>query len=143
MTPFELQKAIFTRLKNYTDLTDLLAGDPRFSGVPAVYDHVPQDTPFPYVVVGDDISIDFDTDDTAGSDSEVSIHVWSQFRGRSEVKKIQREIYNALHRHDLSVDGTVTTVTVEAQEARSFLEDDGLTRHGVMDFRVLLQETNP
>lgn len=140
MIPFELQKAIYDRLRNYANLTALLASDPRFSA-PAVYDHAPQETPFPYVIVGDDISTDFDTDDTTGSDSEVTVHVWSQFRGRSEVKKIQREVHNALHRHDLSVAGTVTTVTVESEEARSFVEDDGLTRHGVQDFRVLVQET--
>lgn len=142
MMPFELQKAVYERLKAFTALTDLLADDPRFSGsVPAVYDHVPQEAVFPYVVIGDDMSVDFDTDDTTGSDTEVTVHVWSQFRGRGEVKKIQREIHNALHRHDLSVDGSVTTVTAESEEARSLVDDDGLTRHGVQDFRVLLQET--
>lgn len=139
MTPYELQKAIFERLSNYTALTNLLADDPRFSGVPAIFDHAPQDAVFPYVVVGDDISVDLNTDDTTGSDTEVTVHCWSQYRGRKEIKQIQREIHNALHRHELSVTGA-TTVMVESVEARSFVEDDGLTRHGIIELTVLLFE---
>lgn len=140
MTPYELQTALYQRLTGFTALTDLLAGDPRFSATPAVYDHVPQDAEYPYIVIGEDFALDWDTDTTTGSDTEITIHTWSRFRGRGETKKIQRQIYNALHRHDLLVTGA-DTVTVEFEDSRTLLDEDGLTRHGATTFRVLLEDT--
>lgn len=138
MNGWALQKAVYERLSAYTGLTDLLAADPAFADTPAVYDHVPQEAAYPYVVIGDDYPLEWDTDTTTGTDTEMTIHVWSRFRGRKETKQIQDAIYAALHRHELVVDGA-HTVSIEFEDARSFVEDDGLTRHGVISVRALLE----
>lgn len=130
MTPWELQKAIFTRLNAFAALTAL---------IDAIYDHVPQDPTFPYLQIGDDTSVPFDTHDSQGSDNTITIHSWSRYRGKSEIKQIQRETYNALHRFSLVVTG-VTTVDCEWEFADSFKDPDGITRHGVQRFRVMLDE---
>jgi hypothetical protein len=101
------------------------------------FDHTPQDTPFPYVVIGDDTSIPWDTDDSIGTETTCTIHVWSRHRGRKEVKEIMRTLYEALHRQELSIiGGALVECMAEFQE--SFLDPDGLTRHGVIRFRLIV-----
>lgn len=118
----QIQAAIFTRLSSV--------------GTP-VYDHVPQDTPFPYIVIGDDTSTAWDTDNSIGSESTLTIHVWSRQRGRKEVKEIMADIYASLHRHDVSISGGVL-VECAAEFQESFLDPDGITRHGVIRFRLIV-----
>jgi hypothetical protein len=110
-----------------------------------VYDAVPQavdagdNSAFPYVTVGDDSSTEFDTDTSTGFDTDCTIHVWSRYRGRREVKQIQKAIYDALHLHDLAVTG-YHTVMVLFQSADSFMDADGITRHGVSIFRIVTED---
>lgn len=103
------------------------------------YDDVPQVTAYPYIVVGDDRSIPFDTDDSVGSETTCTIHVWSQYRGRKEVKEIMRSIYHTLNRANLDITGG-QLIECHAEFEESFLEPDGLTRHGVIRFRLIVEE---
>lgn len=100
-----------------------------------VYDHVPQETEFPYIVIGDDTSTPWDTDDSIGSETTCTIHVWSRHRGRKEVKEIMRTVYEALHRQEVSIIGGAL-VECQAEFQESFMDPDGLTRHGVIRFRL-------
>jgi hypothetical protein len=104
-----------------------------------VFDNVPQDTGYPYIVIGDDTSVEWDTDDSIGSESTITIHAWSRYRGRKEVKEMLRAIYSALHRAEFSVEGGYL-VECGAEFQETFLESDGLTRHGVIRFRLLVDE---
>jgi len=61
MRQAEIQKAVFDLLVIGVDPTP-------------VYDDVPQGASFPYVVIGDDTSIPWDTDDSVGSESTLTIH---------------------------------------------------------------------
>jgi hypothetical protein len=101
----------------------------------ATFDHVPQDTEFPYVIIGDDTSIPWDTDTSIGSETTCTIHVWSRHRGRKEVKEIMRTIYEALHRQEITIIGGAL-VECQAEFQESFMDPDGLTRHGVIRFRL-------
>jgi len=110
-----------------------------------VYDHVPQpadsgdDSMFPYVAIGDDTGIEWDTDTSDGWEITLTIHSWSRTRGRLEVKTLQGEIWDALHRHDLAVQG-YRTVFCYSEFSETFLEADGLTRHGVQRFRIVIDK---
>ena len=107
----------------------------------SVYDHVPQVSAFPYIVIGDDTSISFDTDESVGSESTLTIHVWSQYRGKMQVKEILQEIYDKLNRADIAVSGChLVECVAEFQE--TYLESDGLTRHGVIRFRLIVEDIN-
>lgn len=130
MRSWELQQAVHTRLNGFAGLTALVAG---------VHDHVDQDDAFPYVVVGDDTLVNDDTNSSDGTDNTITIHTWSQYRGKKETKLIQQEIYNALHRFQLVVASAVL-VGVIFEFGDSFIDSDGLTRHGVQRFRVILDE---
>lgn len=121
MSTFAIQKAVYERL------TDQL-------NVP-VYDDVPQNTKLPYVTIGEDDSEAWDTDDSLGLDTDITIHVWSEYAGRKEAKELMGQIYNALNRHELVVDGMHTVDCIfEYQDI--FLDPDGVTRHGVIRFRL-------
>lgn len=105
-----------------------------------VYDNVPQDTPYPYITIGDDTSIEWDTDTETGAEATLTIHSWSRANSRSEVKQLQGEVYEALHRHELVVPG-YSVVTCEQEFSESLpVEADGHTRHGVQRFRIILEK---
>jgi hypothetical protein len=126
MNQGNLQAAIYTRLDS--QLT-----------VP-VYDHVPQDAAFPYVTIGDDTSVQWDTDTNKGSTDTLTIHAWSRFAGRSQVKAIMKSIYSALHIYNLDITGA-STVLCQWEFGETFLDPDGVTRHGVMRFRIIQEAT--
>ena len=107
--------------------------------VKGVFDDVDDDQKFPYVVIGESFHNQYDTFDTFGDDATVSIHSWSDSqtsRGRKEVKEIQGAIYNALHRYSGIVSG-YHVITIDWQSSQT-LVDEGNTRHGVQNFRILL-----
>lgn len=103
-----------------------------------VYDNVPEDAAFPYVVIGEDTHAPFDTDDSLGAESTVTIHVWSRYRGKKEAKELQATIYNALTRAELSIDSH-DLITIEFEYSDVLLDPDGITRHGVQRFRCLTE----
>jgi len=131
-----IQTAIHAALTADAALMALVAG---------VHDEVPQpadsgsDDQFPYVVIGDDTHIPFDTDNSVGADTTITIHVWSRYSGRKQVKEIQGAIYDVLHRQTISVAG-FSLVGIDWLQSQSFLDSDGLTRHGVQTFRITVEE---
>jgi hypothetical protein len=103
-----------------------------------VYDEIPQKSDYPYVAVGDDTLIEWDTDTFRGTEATVVVHSWSRYDGRREVKSIMDAVYNALHRQVFDIPGGVMVLSnVEFQE--TFLESDGRTRHGVQRVRLIVQ----
>ena len=111
----------------------------------SVFDDVPYlpvgapETDFPYVVIGDDTAIAFDTDDQVGMESTVTIHVWSRSGGRKQCKDILSEIYVLLNRASLTTTG-YNYIDCLFEFSETFTEDDGITRHGVARYRITLQE---
>ena len=112
-----------------------------------VFDQVPQDTwrrpaagggfP-PYVVIGLATVRDFDTKTEDGCDQALLIHTWSRYRGFKEAKQIMAAVVDALDRQGLAIAGHAL-VQLRFEFSDSFLEEDGLTRHGVQRFRVLTE----
>jgi len=124
-----VQTAIYTALNGDATLGAMVTG---------IYDSVPQDTAYPYVTVGEDNHNEWDTNTTLGSDCSITIHTWSRSRGKKETKTIQGAIYDVLHRANLSAAGYRIDLT-EFVSSQSFTDSDGLTRHGVQTFRMLIE----
>lgn len=133
MRAWELQQSIKSRLASWPALAALSA---------SVHDHTPQDADFPYVVIGEGLVTPFNVDDVLDGDHVVTLHQWSRYRGQKEVKQMQQASYSALHRNPLTVAGA-TYVDCHLQSEENFLDDDGLTRHGVQRFIFLLDEVTP
>ncbi len=112
-----------------------------------VFDHVPQNTDYPYVVIGEDNFIDWSTDDKNGFEATVNIHVWdrpqgdSGSRGRANVKLIQGEIYGILQRSSFDI-GDFGNVGMSYEYSDCFMDTDGTTYHGVQRFRDFFAEKN-
>ena len=122
-----LQKAIY----------DALVAALTASAVP-VYDSVPDATEPAYVVVGEADEEEWDTDTSVGREVRLLVHTWSRYTGMKQVKDIMDTIKATLHNVSLSVAGQVVVlVLLEYSEAR--LDADGLTRHGVQRFVVLME----
>ncbi len=139
MKAWELQQAVYTALTGAAPLMAI---------VTAVYDQVPQDAVYPYVVIGEDQAEVVDADDLAGADHLLDLHVWAggdnetdQHQGQMQVKQAQGAIYDALHRQTLAVSGAAF-IGCDLEHQQTFMDPDGLTHHGVQRFRVMLDEVD-
>ena len=55
----------------------------------------------------------------------------------NEIKNIMSQIYTILHNTDITVSGA-SLVNIRHEFEQTLLEADGITRHGVMRFRVVI-----
>jgi hypothetical protein len=125
----QLQKAIYDAL---TAAPALVSG--------RVYDRPPTTAAFPYITIGDDQVTD---DGNTCSDSwEVfsDIHIWSrpQTQSKAEAKTLAASVVDRL-RGLSSVSGYAVTVA-SMESARTFRDGDGITEHGVVTMRFVLDE---
>lgn len=126
---WNLQKAIYSTLNgSVTGIDDASV---------SVFDDVPEETAYPYVVIGEETTSDFGTKTLDGVEHTISVHVWSQYRGRREIKEIMESCYNLLHNADITVEGA-SLINVRHEFATTLSENDGITRHGAMRFRVVV-----
>ena len=128
-----VQAALVARLKATAAVTDLLA-----EGDDSVFDHVPQASPFPYLVVGESTARPFDSKTEDGLDQQVTLHVWSRQRGMKELKTIMAAVLAALDRATPTVSGH-DLVDLRFVFSTTRLDRDGFTRHGLQRFRVLTE----
>lgn len=125
------QKAVLDQLKAHAPLAALVSS--------RVYDYVPQKPTFPFVNVGEDALAATDTSTSNGASIAATIHTWSGSRGRKECKQIQSEIRAALHTAALSAAGFVFEYCLWS-DSQSFIDADGVTRHGVCVYDIYLRE---
>lgn len=119
---WELQKAIFARLDSEI--------------APPVYDHVPQEAPFPFVVVGDATAAEWGAGDLAGEQHVLSVHIWSRYQKRMEMKQVMGSIKTALDSAPLTLSGQ-HLVDLRFVFADEFPDPDGVSRHGLVRFRAI------
>ena len=131
---FELQKSVFSAL-NGASITD--AGG---SAITGVFDDVPQDTAYPYIVIGEETASNISTKTLDMHEHTLTIHTWSQYRGRKEIKVIMEQIYDTLNNASLSVSGG-QAVNMKQEFLRTLVDADGITRHGIMRFRAVVSDS--
>lgn len=125
-----VQKAVYDKL---------IASVALMAQVSGVFDSVDEFEAYPYVTIGEDVISEWDTVSTAGGDAVINIHTWSRYKGRVETKQIFQSIYDALHNQSLTATGHDIISTMWVNET-SFLDSDGLTRHGVQTYRILIDK---
>ena len=128
---FALQQAIFTALDGAT------INDADGNAITGVFDDVPENTAYPYVVIGEETATNIDTKDKEAHEHTLTIHVWSQYRGRKEIKNIMSSVYTTLHNASITVSGA-SLVNIRHEFENTLTEADGITRHGVMRFRIVV-----
>lgn len=129
-----LQRAVHAALKAAAGVTDRIGGADK----PRIYDRVPDGAraDFPYLTIGDDDVID-DTHCDAAFECFVKVHIWTRAVGRIEAKELFAPIRDAIDTDDFTVAGFVVTEH-EFRTSRAFPDADGLTTHGIIEFRLLL-----
>lgn len=142
-TPYNaLQAGIYARLAGYAPLTTRLGGV-------RIYDHIPQGSAFPYVMLGDDTATELDTKTSGGWEVTVTMHAWDYAAaGRKSVKEILGHMYDALHRQEASITVTgfqLVMLNVEFIETFQESASEGASDryyHGVMRARAIIRATN-
>ncbi|WP_084157671.1 DUF3168 domain-containing protein [Exiguobacterium oxidotolerans] len=79
---YELQVALLMRLKALV-------------GVP-VFDYVAKGTALPYVTIGEYTGVLFDAKDFDGLEPTVTLHAWSEAKGKAEAMKLLAKMEDAL-----------------------------------------------
>ena len=130
---FELQKSLFSRLNGGSIV------DENNQSITGVFDDVPEGTAYPYVVIGEETATNIGTKDKDMHEYTQTIHVWSQYRGMRDVKEIMEQIYTLLNDYSITVSGA-SAISLRHEFQTTLTEGDGLTRHGVMRFRVVVSD---
>jgi hypothetical protein len=129
---FSVQKAVDALLSPI--LADVVPPSTGIAGVP-LYDHVPDAAAYPYVQFARAIKTPTDALTDLIDDIQLSLAVYSTFRGQEEVLQILGAIEAALHRAalDLDLGYSIQCVLESSDTAR---DQDGVTYTGTANFRI-------
>ncbi len=129
----ELQRAIYSALRADTTLAAMLAGD-------GIYDHVPPAASFPYITFGRSTAVDWSTSSDTGTEQLLSLHVWSQARGRTEVQAITARVSAVLEVFQPVLPG-FHLVQFRRELVETRFDADSFLHHGTMRDRALVEHT--
>lgn len=128
---WSLQQAVFAALGADAALTALI-------GASRIYDDVPQGTPFPYLTFGQSTARDWSTGTEEGSEHVLTLHVWSQSKGKKQAHEIMNAVRAVLHDQPLTLAGH-RLVNLRHEFSESRREPDGDTIHGITRFRAVTE----
>ncbi len=129
---FGLQQAIFAALSASSDLQALIGNPPR------LFDLVPRDSAFPYVVLGDGSESDWSTSTEDGTEHSLQIDVWSRSTGHKEAKQIADVIRALMNNAALTVSGA-TLIDVRYLTTEFSREPDGQTFRARLTLRAVTE----
>jgi hypothetical protein len=98
---------------------------------------------FPQIAGLDTDLLRADASCIAGSEITLDVHVWSRAAIEDplqEVRAIAAAVAGALHDYPLALP-TNQLITLEHRGERVFYDQDGMTGHGVVEFRAMTQTT--
>ncbi|MDA7028456.1 DUF3168 domain-containing protein [Bacillus sp. CLL-7-23] len=123
-----LQTAIFKRLSSDKELNARITG---------VFDAVSKGQKKPYVTMGDDDVMPFDTKTSAGEEINVILHCWSDYNGKKEAMEILDLILQALTKQPLQIEGfSLCRSTLRGMQV--ITDIDGYTKHGILRMRYTI-----
>lgn len=129
----DLQIAIHDALLNHPGTIAALGGA-------AIYDDVPQCSSFPYITIGDTDTRDWDTQTSTGHEHIMTLHVWSDHRGRKQVQTIIAEIDDALDDQPLSLQNH-QLVNLHIVFWSALRDLDGEAYHGIIRLRAVTEQS--
>lgn len=127
-----VQGALDARLRGDTELMDMVDG---------LYDYIPEDVPYPFIVTGDVIETPRNRHNGFGWETVVTLHVWSQYRGYAEALRIGARVTALLDHQPLAVPGLNHIATrYEFGQTLTDPEPPGNIRHLVLRYRVVTEQ---
>ena len=129
-----IQKAIYTTLSGDATLMALATG---------VFDEVPGDQPYPYIVVGEGTESPLECMSNYGNEDTVNVHIYdsagplSDHAGwKKSVNDILSRMDTLLHYQDLTLEGFTPKATVKYDGGQTLKQ--GNIRHFVARYRVVI-----
>lgn len=143
--PSDVQIAVYNHLASDDTIITLLGENSASVNLSnKVFDHVPQDTAYPFVVVQINPWEDRGSYTKEGLEATLSIHVWYRpgitsvtGRGDKQVQAIQKRIDEILHANQIPISGWKNLIFRRAL-IDILVEPDNVTRHGIQQFKLLL-----
>ena len=105
-----------------------------------IYDDNPKQAPYPYVVMGEMTATDWSDKFEPGQEVYSTLHIWSQYKGRKEVVEMGDAILQVLTKSTLDLAPNFRAVLDELDMNEIIVDIDGITRHGIMRFKYLIEE---
>lgn len=105
-----------------------------------VYDDAPEQASYPYVVMGEMTARDWSDKFEPGQEVHSTKHIWSQYRGKKEVTEMGSAIMEALSASPLDLSPNFRAVLQELDMNEIIVDIDGITRHGILRHRYLIEE---
>lgn len=126
----EIQKAVYAKLTGDATLMSKVTG---------VFDAVPQNQAFPYIVIGDATEVPWDhMGGKRGHETTMALHIWSRYNGFAEALGILADVNRLLDRAALAVTG-FATVQCAYEWSTTLRDPDGITRHVPVRYRLLVE----
>ena len=120
-------KAVYVALNTTTGLTGIISES--LSNV----------DPFPKIWLEDGGADDWSNKDDNGLEAFVNLHVGSQKEGTKEIRGLMDKCHSALHNVDLVL-ANGQSVLCQFVRHDVVIDSDGITRHGIMRFKLLVSE---
>lgn len=105
-----------------------------------VYDDLPKQAPYPYVVMGEMTGRDWSDKIVPGMEVHSTMHIWSQYQGRKEAVEMGDGILQALSKKPLDLSPNFRAVLDDLDLHDLLIDIDGKTRHGILRLRYLIEE---
>jgi len=121
--------------KVYTTLN----GDALFTG--KVSESLSDASSFPMIWIEDGGSSDWSDKDYDGLEAVITLHIGSQYRGTKEIRTWMDKAHSLLHDASLTLT-TEQSVLCRFLRSEIVTDSDGITRHGVMRFSLLINEVS-
>jgi hypothetical protein len=110
--------------------------------VSGVFDYVPEDQAYPYVVIGESVETPDNRHGAFGRQTVLTLHVWSQYRGYSEALAIGARVMAVLDHQPLTVPG-LHHVSTKYEMAMTLTDPEppGDIRHLVLRYRITTEQS--
>lgn len=126
-----LQQAVVAALSDDTALTGMLGGA-------RIFDHVPRRVTPPYVAIAGSTVIDWSAGADRGAEVVLTLQVWSDLAGRSEVERIMGRVHELLDDREPALAGhRIVSLRHERTETRRLAEADRF--QGIMRLRARIE----
>ena len=120
-------KAVYVALDATTGLTGIIS------------ESLSNADPFPKIWLEDGGADDWSNKDDNGLEAFVNLHVGSQKEGTKEIRGLMDKCHSALHNVDLVL-ANGQSVLCQFVRHDVVIDSDGVTRHGIMRFKLLVSE---
>lgn len=125
-------KAVYQKLVARAQLTDI---------VPAVRitEAASDQFDYPYIWLDRNMTQDWSDKTSQGLDAQVQVHIASTYAGNKELDAIADEVYAALNFQTITPEDAQCVLCI-FQQATDTVDPDGVTRHRIMRFQLLISD---